>query len=389
MKRTLARTSLGWSLFGGALLGGALLGCERPSQDRAIKDREVGHSSSESIDVHVSGGLAAVRALAAGRVTLWSSAPGFELELVSHREQTILLEVENAMPAAELSSVATGTPLLAEPGDNPTKKRWEVRLPLGSLRLRLATPEASTPIAFRFALMSDVQEAIDDVQDIFQLMNAQPDLDFLLGAGDLTRRGTVEELERFQYELEALSIPYYTTLGNHELGTTPPPYQDLFGRASFQFVYRGVYFTLLDSGSATLDPLVTEWLDGWLAAGRSSVHVVAMHVPPLDPIGVRNGAFGSRAEAAALVADLAEAGVDLTLYGHIHSYYAFDNAGIPAYISGGGGAIPERFDKIGRHFMVFDVDPVLGITGARRVDVDSDFTDYDEDEDEDEGEDGD
>ena len=40
------------------------------------------------------------------------------------------------------------------------------------------------------------------------------------------------------------------------------------------------------------------------------------------------------------------------------------------------------FDNIGRHFMVFDVDPVLGVTRTRRVDVDSDFTDYDEDDDE-------
>jgi hypothetical protein len=47
----------------------------------------------------------------------------------------------------------------------------------------------------------------------------------------------------------------------------------------------------------------------------------------------------------------------LTLYGHIHTYHPFSNGGIPAYISGGGGAIPERLDGIGRHFMVVDVNP--------------------------------
>ena len=135
-------------------------------------------------------------------------------------------------------------------------------------------------------------------------------------------------------------------------------------------MHRGVYFTLLDSASATLDPLVYTWLDAWLARARDGVSVVAMHIPPLDPIGVRNGAFASRGEAAALLGTLAEAGVDLTLYGHIHSYYSFDNAGIPAYISGGGGAIPERFDDIGRHFMVFDIDPRAGVTSARLVRVD-------------------
>jgi len=94
-----------------------------------------------------------------------------------------------------------------------------------------------------------------------------------------------------------------------------------------------------------------------------------MHIPPLDPTGVRNGAFASRNEAATLLGRFAENGVDLTLYGHIHSYYEFDNAGIPAFISGGGGAIPERFDHMGRHFMVIEVSAGGGVLGTRVVRV--------------------
>jgi 3',5'-cyclic AMP phosphodiesterase CpdA len=91
-----------------------------------------------------------------------------------------------------------------------------------------------------------------------------------------------------------------------------------------------------------------------------------MHIPPLDPVGVRNGAFANRNEAAKLLARLAGGNVDLTLYGHIHSYYRFDNAGIDAHISGGGGAIPERFDDVGRHYLVVTVDASTGI-GAREL----------------------
>jgi len=167
-----------------------------------------------------------------------------------------------------------------------------------------------------------------------------------------------------------LKIPYFTTLGNHELGTTPDPYHDYFGRGNFQFRFRGVYFTLLDSASASLDPIVYDWLDAWLAQAKRDVHVVAMHIPPIDPIGVRNGSWASRSEAAKLLGKLAQGHVDLTLYGHVHSYYSFDNAGIPAFISGGGGAIPERFDKIGRHFMVFDLDATRGVTAQSLIKVD-------------------
>ena len=95
-----------------------------------------------------------------------------------------------------------------------------------------------------------------------------------------------------------------------------------------------------------------------------------MHIPPLDPVGVRNGSFSSRAEANKLLSRLAAGHVDLTVYVHVHSYYAYANAGIPAFITGGGGAIPERMDGIGRHFLVFDADPARGDVTGRLVRVD-------------------
>jgi predicted phosphodiesterase len=346
-----------------------VLGCERPAKDRAERDREVGHASSAELDVDVAHGLAAVRTLEPERVVLWASAPGFELELDARSGRTLRLEVHNCLPDAvlvPLEPAATVRPVTLDPA---TRMAWDIELPPGVSRFRFAPRDADDPGTWTFALMSDVQEAIDGVQDIYQAVNAEPDVRFLLGAGDLTQQGTRGQLERFRDELLGLQVPYYTTLGNHELGVNPSLYQDYYGRGNFQFVFRGVYFTMLDSASATLDPLVYDWLDGWLARGRNSVHVVVMHVPPLDPAGVRNGAFGSRGEAAALLAKLAEGRVDLTLYGHIHSYYEFNNAGIPAYISGGGGAIPERFDDMGRHFMVIDIDAERGVRGTRVVRV--------------------
>ena len=359
----------GWTLVAAGTCALAL-GCVRPAKDRAERDREVGKASNAELEVRVVHGLAAVRTLEAGRLVLWSSAPGFELELDARSAGGLRLEVQNCISDAELSATvpdARATQVTSEPG---TRKSWDLELPEGRSRFRLATPDADDRGAWRFALMSDVQEAIGRVQDIYGRMNQETDVRFLLGAGDLTEQGTVAQLGRFRDELASLELPYYTTLGNHELGTTPPPYHDHYGRGNFQFAYRGVVFTMLDSASATLDPLVYDWLDGWLAQGRNSVHVVSMHVPPLDPAGVRNGAFASRSEAATLLARLAENGVDLTLYGHIHSYYEFDNAGIPAFISGGGGAIPERFDDIGRHYMVITVDADRGVTETRVVRVD-------------------
>ncbi len=345
-------------------------GCERPTEERALRDRSVGHATSSAFDVHVAAGLAAVRSLSAGELHLWQSAPSIELELVVRQAMTLHLEVENSMPEAELTELATQATLPLASGEDSTQKSWTLELAEGTVRFRLATPDAQLKRPFTFALMSDVQEAIDDVQDIYQLVNREDDVEFLLGAGDLTSDGEDEELSEFQAELKGLAVPYYTTLGNHELLTDPCQYQDWFGRTSFQFSHHGVYFTLLDSASASLDPIVYDELKGWLKNGRDAVHIVGMHIPPFDPFGSRNAAFANREEASALVGRLAEMGVDLTLYGHIHSYYSYRNAGIPAFISGGGGAIPERLDGIGRHFMVFELSAARGVTSSRVVRVD-------------------
>jgi 3',5'-cyclic-AMP phosphodiesterase len=348
----------------------AVLGCTRPAEDRTRQDLEVGHARSSALDVQVTAGLAAVRELSQDRLSLWLSAPSVDLLLVTREKIQLELRIENGMPALELAEIDSDQVLTPVSGEGGTKKSWLLALTPGSWHFRLAAPGAAENGHFRFALMSDVQEAIDRVQDVYRVINAQPDLDFLLGAGDLTEEGEVEELERFQHELATLAVPYYTTLGNHELGERPIAYQQWFGRANFQFAHRGVFFTLLDSASATIDPLALDWLDGWLANARDSVNIVAMHIPPLDPVGTRNAAFASRAEAAALLAKLAEGRVDLTLYGHIHSHCSFQNAGIPAVISGGGGATRERASDVGRHFVVFEVDATKGIVSSEVVLVD-------------------
>jgi predicted phosphodiesterase len=354
----------------------ALGGCLRPAEERAERDRQVGHARVSGVTLDVEGGLAAVRQLEPTRALVWCSAPAIRLRvgLTTPVPASFELELWNAVSDSQLVAQSSGGSALGVeelPASLGTRKRYRI-VPDGSSELVLdfGPPDRDQSGSFRFALMSDVQEAIDRVQDIYARMNRDRAIRFLLGAGDLTRQGHAEQLAEFERELEALLVPYYTTLGNHELGEDPPLYQDWFGRGSFHFAFRGVAFTLLDSASATIDPTVYDWLDGWLDQAARRVHVVAMHIAPLDPIGVRNGAFASRAEAAKLLSRLAEGRVDLTLYGHIHSYYAFENAGIPAYISGGGGAIPERFDGIGRHFLTIDIDGAQGVLDVRTVRVD-------------------
>lgn len=345
-------------------------GCVGVADDRAQRDTQVGHLQAGAMRVDVQDGLAAVRAIEPGRVSLWAQAPSLTITLtVPAGMAEASLRIENVLVDATLRAPGVTTTLVAAPV--PTEKTWALRgLAPGANTLFLSAPDAASLAPWQFAVLADVQERLDDVQDIYDRINLEPGVRFVVFSGDLTRRGTDKQLQQFQAAMKNLRVPLYATLGNHELGTRDDIFHEYFGRGNFRFVHAGVQFTLLDSASATLAPVVYDWLDEWLAEGLDRLHFVFMHIPPLDPVGTRNGAFASRLEASKLLSRLALGKVDTTIYGHVHSFYAFNNAGIPAFITGGGGAIPERLDGIGRHFMVVDVDPARGLSRAGVVRVD-------------------
>jgi hypothetical protein len=377
--RNAARTTSFLATAMAAAIGAMCAGCLAAPEDRAARDESVGQGSFAGTSFQIFDGLGAVRTIEPGRATLRAQAPAIDIR-VSHDGATPaswMITIDNVLPDATLEVRDEGGTRVTTPdrlpGAFPTQGRWAVALPPGETILALRPLGRASTAPWRFGVLSDIQEAIDGVQDIYRRMNEDPTLTFIVSSGDLTRRGTPEELDRFERELESLNVPFYSTMGNHELGTEDGAvFQRTFGRGNFRFVHAGMQFTFLDSASATIDPRVYEWLDVWLAEGRNRTHAVIMHIPPLDPTGVRNGAFANRNEAAKLLTLLAAGGVDLTLYGHIHSYYAFSNANIPAYISGGGGSIPERFDGIGRHYLTVDVDSERGVLATSLVRIDLD-----------------
>lgn len=342
-----------------------LSACMDVADARAEYDTTIGKAERETGRVEVRGGLASVQRFEGRRVDLWGQAPvlDMDLEVRAGGEGIWYVSLRNAMrDAALVITDADGARLqsVAIAQELPTHKVWEIALPSAqTYRLSIAPPDAGDTSPWRFAVYADVQDRIDGVQDLYTRMRAEPDLRFALISGDLTEQGSYEQLTRFQREMETLPFPCFATIGNHELGVDDHMFQRLYGRVNLSFPYRGVRFTLLDSASATIAPRALRWLDGWLEEGRDGLHMVIMHIPPLDPAGNRNGAFASRGEANALVSRMARAGVDMGVYGHVHSFYTYTHAGIPAYITGGGGAIPERLDGIGRHFMIVEANPGL------------------------------
>ncbi len=337
-----------------------LLGaCLRQAEDRAEGDRDEGVTAAGGVTIEAAGGLAHVRESADGAVRLWALAPVVDLSLDpgAGAAPDWLITIENVLADAQLTAVS-GAVVEPVSRPRPTMGVWKVTLSPGTrARLRLAPPDADQPGPYRFAVMGDIQTALDRVDQVFARIDAEPGIRFVASTGDIVQRGERWEYDLFEQQLETLDVPYYATIGNHELIGNSSLWRDRFGRFNVHFVFKGVYFSMVNSGSATIDPIVYDWLDDWMDEARGAPHLFLTHIPPIDPIGVRQGSFRSRSEGAKLLARLAAGEVALTLYGHIHSYYDFENAGIPARISGGGGAWPEKLDGIGRHFLAIDVDP--------------------------------
>jgi predicted phosphodiesterase len=354
-----------------ALLSGA---CIRPAEDRALADLDIGVAEAGGATFTVADGHASVRAAGSGNLALWGQAPSLRIDvaLAPGAETTWDLRVFNAMPDAVLTAPANVT-VIDEGNPRPAARRWTVVFDgvEDSAVLTIGSPDAAMRDPFRFAYMADIQTGVDHVADLFDRMNEDESIRFVVMGGDLTEDGGRDELDRVQLELERLQVPMFATIGNHELFGPDRVWEDLVGIRNFHFEFKGAHFTLVDSASATLDPWVYDRLDDWLDVARDEVHVLATHYPPFDPIGVRQGGFRSRKEAGKLFSLLAGGGVDTLFAGHIHSYYAFEVSGIPVYISGGGGADPkELLDGIDRHYLTVDVTPGLRIeqVGVVRID---------------------
>ena len=338
--------------------------CLNVAQDRSELEEKVGHAKLYPITVSVKDGLASVRKLNVQgenlHIELWAQAPSLEVKLNYEPEvkssARIKLKLYNSMADSQIlllhESVQQNLPVEYT---SPTVLSSELELESGSYQLLLIPPQPKLDQSWKFGLFADVQERLNGVADLLVPLG-QEDLKFALISGDLTRRGAREELEAFQrQQLQHLPFPCYATLGNHELGTEGVPFYHYFGRGSFSFEYGGARFTLIDGASASIAPRTQKRLDQWLDQGIDQLHILATHIPLLDPDGTRGGAHASRLEAAALISKFQSHHLDLLLYGHVHTYRYFYQAGIPTIISGGGGSIPMRLDGIGRHYVVFEV----------------------------------
>lgn len=180
---------------------------------------------------------------------------------------------------------------------------------------------------FTFAVISDTHTTYDELQSGVSALNEDPDLAFVLVAGDITDLGILREFEWSHDLLGRLRIPYLTVVGAHDaIINGKRIYQSMFGPFDYSFVYNNVKFVLLNTNSWEFDNQVPDfaWLERELVDRALYRYVVVMsHQAPFDE------RFDDATEARFRQL-LTDYDVTLALHGHTHTYTDY---GVPP----GGG----------------------------------------------------
>ncbi|MCK6569677.1 hypothetical protein L6V77_01045 [Myxococcota bacterium] len=202
------------------------------------------------------------------------------------------------------------------------------------------------------------------------------DVRFALVTGDLASDGSRASLDAAVADLDALPVPWFATVGERDVdGAAPEDLVARFGALTdaFDVISEGgaVSFrvVLLDSADAGLSRRSFRLLDAWLGdPDAPSTRLVATHVPPFEPHGLRGKGFKRRSEAGRLVAALGRGAVADLFTSHLAIWERQQVGPVVTWHSGGGGAPMETIDGDKHHFLIVSVND-SGTISVERVDL--------------------
>jgi Icc protein len=343
-------------------------GCLDVGDDRTRRDfDEVGHASLGGLSLYADPAVATTVDPASASVRFRANAPSVRLKVRSTEPTTRTIHVEFTNVFDHIA-IENGPPLSHSATGAVS---FDLAVPPEGVDLHLAAPGGDAPQPFRFAWVGDVQGGNTGFARVRDRIRADPTLEFVVFAGDVTDNGQPDQFDAFLKVANGLTVPWYSLLGNHEvLGTDGWEFQRRIGRINVAFDHRGARVLLLDSASGALHERVWAFLHDRLTGTEPKVRVAAMHVPPLDFGGLRDGGFDSRLEGAKAMAALADGGVDVLFCGHFHTLDISSAAGVKVVVSGTGGV--ENTAKWGGAtlgYVAVSVDPGAGAVEVLAVEV--------------------
>lgn len=234
------------------------------------------------------------------------------------------------------------------------------------------------PAKFSFVVLGDNRAGDPACDAVYQKLIAaaiEGKPDFIVNTGDqIDKPGNLEHWKRFWELSKNVSMPYFTTVGNHdahvEVAGSEAAYKaqvDLPGNEIYySFAAGNALFVVLDSYIKGEDKRITgeqfRWLESVLAsAGQKHKFVFVHH--PLFPEQGKGKHYGNsldryKEERDRLQGLFKKHNVSAVYTGHEHLYLRKTVDGIPHIIAGGGGAPLYADDQNGgfHHYVLVIVD---------------------------------
>lgn len=224
--------------------------------------------------------------------------------------------------------------------------------PIGNSKIIPASKEAAkeAPAAdpvIKFLVLADSHSDNDNLAKAIQEAKANyPNLDFIIGLGDYTEVGTIDELKSAKKELDSAGLRYFLIPGDHDLwdcrNREQPAadcFRQVFGPTYQAFILKNFKFLLLNNSDNYIgfDADQQKWIADELekAKGEEIKRVfVFVHEPLFHPSSTHT--MGSvekslKTQAGGLIFQLKEAAVKKVFAGDIHyfSEYSEPKTGLP------------------------------------------------------------
>ena len=214
--------------------------------------------------------------------------------------------------------------------------------------LSLVNPIAPSPIqkeVFSFILVADSHSDNANLKNA--LTQAKPsNPEFIIGLGDYTEVGTVDELKKAKQEFDNLGLRYFLAVGDHDLWdcrnrSLPPDcnFKEVFGSSYQSFTYQDFRFIILYNSDNYLgfDDDQLKWLSDELEKAKNyqvKGIFVFLHEPLYHPSS--DHVMGRiekdlKNQARSLISTLKDGGVKKVFAGDTHyfSEYSEPETGLP------------------------------------------------------------
>ncbi|MBI2597085.1 metallophosphoesterase [Candidatus Daviesbacteria bacterium] len=227
----------------------------------------------------------------------------------------------------------------------------------------------SSKYAFRFLLIADSHsDNVNLNKAITQAKQKYPDLAFIIGMGDYSEVGTIDELKKAKVELDRSGLRYFLLVGDHDLwdardkGNDPGyNFKQVFGLTYQTFIYNNFKFLLLNNSDNYLG--ISSEQQDWITqelekAKKESVSAIFIfiHEPLFHPSSDR---FMGKVEkelkgqAERLIFQLKTAGVKKVFSGDIHYFSEYEEPVTKLPMVTVGAATTERNPQVPRYAVVF------------------------------------